>query len=120
MTEALTRAQLDELAADLNALESSLEELLESTESGTKPVKLKDNAGRLTRMAELHDQGILNANRNVIKNRLQQVKRAKQRLSDGIYGYCAECDETILFQRLKAYPDSALCINCQSESESGH
>ncbi|MBD3649189.1 MAG: TraR/DksA family transcriptional regulator [Pseudomonadales bacterium] len=119
MTEPLTSAQLNELAADLDELESSLAELLESTESGTKPVQLKDNAGRLTRMAELHDQGILNANRNVIKNRLQQVKRAKQRVADGAYGYCAECDEPIMFQRLKAYPDSLLCIKCQSEAESG-
>ena len=90
---------------------------MSSTESGAQPVKLKDNQGRLTRMDEMHNQSILLANRNVTKNRLKSTKIAKQRLEDGSYGYCDECGETIAFNRLQAYPDAAMCIECQSDAE---
>ena len=112
------KLQLEELLADLVKLESSIQELLENTESGTKPVKLKDNIGRLSRMDEMHNQSILVANRNVLKNRLKQIALARLRIEDGTYGICTECDEVIAFPRLKAYPEAAMCIGCKSETES--
>jgi DnaK suppressor protein len=115
----LSDDQLASLTQDLADLEVSLQELLDSTEGGTKPVKLKDNIGRLSRMDEMHNQSILVANRNVCKNRLKEVKRAKQRMLDEIYGYCTECDEAVAFPRLKAYPEAPMCIECQSLVESG-
>lgn len=118
MTSTLAGPQLKELQADLLALEVSLQELLDKTEAGTKPVKLKDNIGRLSRMDEMHNQSILVANRNVIRNRLKEVVRAKQRFVDELYGYCIECDEIIAFPRLKAYPEAPMCIGCQSKHES--
>ncbi|MEX0942104.1 MAG: TraR/DksA family transcriptional regulator [Pseudomonadales bacterium] len=117
MTTTLSEAQLAELESDLMALRNSLESLLESTEAGSKPVKLKDNAGRLTRMDEMHNQSILLANRNVTKNRLAQVKAAVTRINNGTYGYCLSCDEPIALPRLKAYPEAALCIACKSRRE---
>lgn len=118
MTE-LNEAQRTLLGELLRELEQSLEAVLNSTESGTRPVKLKDNVGRLSRMDEMHNQSILKANRNVIANRLKRVKVALKRLEEGAYGRCDECDEPIALERLKAYPDATLCINCQSERESG-
>jgi len=117
VTEELTPAQQDELAAALEELRQELQSLLESTESGTAPVKLKDNQGRLSRMDELHNQSILVANSNVAKNRLKSVLQAKSRIEDGSYGYCLDCDEPIAIARLRAYPDAAKCIECQSDSE---
>ena len=119
MTGALEEAQLEELKADLSDLEVSMQTLLDNTEDGTKPVKLKDNIGRLSRLDEMHNQSILVANRNVIKNRLVEVKRAKQRIKDDTYGYCTECDDAVAFPRLKAYPEAPMCLDCQKESESG-
>lgn len=114
MTEALTQAELE---AALSDLQQELKALLEATESGTAPVKLKDNQGRLSRMDELHNQSILVANRNVAKNRLKSVLQAKSRIEDGSYGYCLDCDEPIAVARLRAYPDAHMCIECQSDSE---
>lgn len=120
MTGTLEEAQLDALKVDLSDLEVSMQTLLDNTEDGTKPVKLKDNIGRLSRMDEMHNQSILVANRNVIKNRLVEVKRARQRMKDDTYGYCIECDEGVAFPRLKAYPEAPMCLDCQSKSESGN
>lgn len=117
MIDELTNSQRTELESDLRQLKTDLESLLEMTESGTRPVKLKDNAGRLTRMAELHDQSILMANRNVVKNRLKQVSVALQRIEKDVYGDCSACGELISFPRLKAYPDATMCLACKSATE---
>jgi DnaK suppressor protein len=118
MTVGHSQPQLDELKADLSDLERSIQELLDKTENGTKPVKLKDNIGRLSRMDEMHNQSILVANRNVLKNRLRQIALARLRIDDDTYGTCTGCDENIAFPRLKAYPEAAMCIRCKSETES--
>ena len=113
----LTTLQRTELEADLVQLKLDLVELLNVTEANAQPVKLKDNAGRLSRMDEMHNQSILLANRNVTKNRLRQVLVAQARIGKQQYGYCSSCDENVAFNRLKAYPEAALCLQCQSEVE---
>jgi DnaK suppressor protein len=113
----LTPAQLSQLVDLLNELEHSIGSLLQDTEVGMQPVKLKDNHGRLSRMDEMHNQSILKANRNVLANRLKRVKIARNRLDSGDYGDCGECHEPISFNRLQAYPDANLCFDCQSARE---
>lgn len=117
MSETLTAAQKTELAADLHALKASLEALLAATADGEKPVQLKDNKGRLTRMDEMHNQSILKANRNVTRNRLQQVLAALRRIEGDGYGECIECGDFIAFARLKAYPEASLCLDCKRAKE---
>ena len=48
---------------------------------------------------------------------LRQIDEAIQRLADGTYGICSECDETISEARLKALPFATLCRDCQSQRE---
>lgn len=117
MSEALTKQQLQILGRDLVILQASLEQLLIDTEVATKPVNLKDNQGRLSRMDEMHNQSILLANRNVTKNRLRSVIAARQRFELGQYGECSECGEDVSFSRLKAYPEAEMCILCQQQQE---
>lgn len=117
MSDELNSKQQEMLSNALTELQNELESLLASTEAGTAPVKLKDNQGRLSRMDELHNQSILLANRNVAKNRLKSVIQAKNRMKEGSYGYCLDCDELISMPRLKAYPDAGKCIECQSDAE---
>ncbi|MDA0791111.1 MAG: TraR/DksA family transcriptional regulator [Proteobacteria bacterium] len=117
MTLALTQTEVAELLDDLHALRDSLEGLLVATEAGEAPIQLKDNKGRLTRMDDMHNQSILKANRNLTKNRLQQVIRALNRVEADHYGLCSVCDEPIGFPRLKAYPEASMCIACKSAGE---
>ncbi len=108
-----------ELDADLAQLKARLTALLTDTELQAKPVKLKDNASRLSRMDEMHNQSILCANRNLTSNRLTLIDRAKDRLDQRTCGRCSICDEAITFLRLKAYPEASKCPTCQSDSEQG-
>lgn len=113
----MNETELAQCRSALTDLKASLVEVLERTSDGTRPVKLKDNQGRLSRMDELHNQSILKANRTVLENRLRTVRQAEARLVDDSYGYCLECGEPVGLQRLLAYPDAALCIACQSDAE---
>ena len=113
----LTNDQRTILKTSLERLEEELKALLWTTEAGTKPVMLKDNQGRLSRMDELHNQSILVANRTVTSNRLKAVLQEKQRLELGGYGFCTSCEEPIAFKRLEAYPEASMCIECQSDNE---
>ena len=43
---------------------------------------------------------------------LARTERALAKLDEGTYGTCDECGEAIPPARLKAMPDSALCVAC--------
>lgn len=47
----------------------------------------------------------------------QQIKAALQRIEDGSFGYCVQCDEEIAEKRLELLPHTPLCTNCMSSSE---
>jgi len=49
---------------------------------------------------------------------LKKIDQAIQRLEEGTYGHCQECDAEITAPRLRALPFAALCRDCQEEAES--
>ncbi len=48
---------------------------------------------------------------------LQQVEDALQRITAGTYGQCERCGDEIDFARLKAVPQTTLCMACQRQAE---
>jgi DnaK suppressor protein len=44
---------------------------------------------------------------------LREVRAALDRIADGSYGTCLECEEDIGIKRLNAMPWATLCIACQ-------
>ena len=117
MTQALDEATRLEMRQELQALAARLSSLLTNTESAAEQVPLKENASRLSRMDEMHNQSILRANRTVTRNRLIEIKKAFGRIEDGSYGTCLECLEAIALPRLKAYPEASLCLACKAAGE---
>jgi RNA polymerase-binding transcription factor DksA len=49
----------------------------------------------------------------------RRITEALQRIADGTYGRCEECDALIPAARLNAIPTATLCIRCQTATESG-
>ena len=49
---------------------------------------------------------------------LDQIEEALQRLEDGEYGVCEDCESRIPKARLDAIPYSTLCVKCASRLES--
>lgn len=48
---------------------------------------------------------------------LEQIENALERIEDGTYGICLECDGKILKARLNAIPYAPFCIKCASKLE---
>jgi RNA polymerase-binding transcription factor DksA len=48
---------------------------------------------------------------------LRRIDEALQRLEDGSYGVCADCEETIAEARMQALPFATLCRDCQERQE---
>ncbi len=49
---------------------------------------------------------------------LEMIEGALERIEDGVYGSCVECDGRITKTRLKAIPHTPFCIKCASKLES--
>lgn len=49
-------------------------------------------------------------------NRLESTECALERLANGEFGVCQQCQRQIDPERLKALPDATLCIECQLEA----
>lgn len=49
--------------------------------------------------------------------KVQLIQDALQRLNDGSYGVCMDCDKKIQEARLEAIPYAQLCVGCKSQRE---
>jgi len=50
------------------------------------------------------------------RGRLRLIQRALERITDGSFGICVDCDAAICLKRLQAVPWSH-CIQCQEQAE---
>jgi len=48
---------------------------------------------------------------------VRELRAALNRIADGSYGTCVDCDESIQPRRLAAVPWAARCLNCQEDTE---
>ncbi|MBK7721691.1 MAG: TraR/DksA C4-type zinc finger protein [Austwickia sp.] len=48
---------------------------------------------------------------------LAQCERALERLANGSYGRCENCDQPIGKLRLQAFPRATLCVTCKQKQE---
>lgn len=51
------------------------------------------------------------------QKRLFGIDEALKRIEDGSYGHCLQCGKPISKKRLKALPETELCIECQKDNE---
>lgn len=51
------------------------------------------------------------------KERMHEINTALDRIEEGDYGICMECEELIPEKRLEAQPTSVLCISCKEKRE---
>jgi DnaK suppressor protein len=49
---------------------------------------------------------------------MRDLRAALNRVADGTYGLCIDCEELIAARRLAAVPWAARCLSCQENTES--
>ncbi len=114
----LNQNQLQEIKSSLEALEKQLEVEIEETKSLSQPVTLdQQSVGRVSRIDAIQQQQMHLSSLRRLEQRLSLVKAAHHRLSSEEFGDCKICEEPIPFERLKARPESAICIACAKKAE---
>lgn len=114
----LTPDELSSLKAALLELKSDIETTMRRSTDAAKPVTLDQQAiGRVSRIDAIQQQKMVEANRHRQKLRLAQVKQALDAMARDEYGECRRCDEFIGIARLRARPESPICLDCQNSLE---
>ncbi|NDY42163.1 RNA polymerase-binding protein DksA [Dissulfurirhabdus thermomarina] len=100
-------------------LEEKLAELL-----GEADKTLEEMTDQDDRFPDPTDRATVESDRNFelrIRDRerklIRKIQKALERIEDGTYGICEECEEEIGFKRLEARPVTTLCIECKSKQE---
>lgn len=57
------------------------------------------------------------ATRELLVDRVNRLVAAIERLEDGEYGVCVECNERIAPARLHVMPEVSTCVRCQDQLE---
>ncbi|MBI1963752.1 MAG: TraR/DksA family transcriptional regulator [Candidatus Rokubacteria bacterium] len=63
------------------------------------------------------DREIGFATRELLVDRVNRLSVALDRLAEGEYGICVECEEPISPARLRAMPEVQTCVRCQDRIE---
>ncbi len=115
--EELTDAQLAELRADAEAALAEIAQLLDNPSDRTATVDLDQPIGRVSRIDALQQQKMAQEQKRRHGLRRSQLIAAIQRHDDGEYGDCRACEEPIGYARLKARPETPLCVECKQSAE---
>lgn len=117
--EDLTRDQRDDLERNLRALRDEVRGALAAARTGGEPVDLGLPIGRISRMDAIQQQQMAQAGAAALERRLLLIDAAFASLAAETYGLCRICGGPVGFRRLKARPETPLCIRCQESAESG-
>lgn len=112
-----TKKEVDELRQRLVDEKVELETQLATIEEATFAGSQSDVSGEVSFDDENADAGTFTFERerdlsieNNVRDLLQKIDRAFQRMTDGTYGICSRCGRPIEKARLKALPYVDLCI----------
>jgi len=109
----MTRTELDRFHTMLTTKQTELVRTLE-----------RRDGIAIVRMADALDELQLAAERELTTRRLeyrsqdlQKVRAALDRVADGSYGTCFDCEDEISQKRLQAVPWATLCLACQEAAD---
>lgn len=109
------------MQTDLKKVREIIESQLKEAASARK---LSDDSIRIQQAADPIDMTQEAAERDLAVQILdresmlvRQLRSAIDRIRDGSYGVCLECEEEIAQKRLKAIPWAELCIHCQERAD---
>jgi len=110
----LSNMTKDEIGNLILRLQEKKKELQWFTPVGLSAEKFPDPIDEAGATTE-RDLGVTQA--NMIQAQLKEVTSALQRIEDGDYGVCVDCDEYIHAKRLSRLPWASRCIECQTKAE---
>ena len=115
MSDDLDLAWFEEALLELQEQVLGITDLVENS---AKTVELDQNRmGRLSRMDALQGQALAQASADRQQQQLTDIEQALDRIEQGEYGRCLECDQGIAPARLRIDLTAAYCISCAQALE---
>lgn len=111
----ITADQMFYFEDKIEALIQQLQAEIGKASADTAAVSPDNAIGRISRMDSILSQEMAKAGVNFKQKRITELAIAKQRLDEGRFGWCAECQGDIDLERLEAAPESILCHACQQK-----
>ena len=78
----------------------------------TAPVSPDRAIGRLSRLDSMQIQEMAKDAQRRREKRIQDLRKALERMDGGFYGACEKCSSWIDYERLKAKPEAVTCGAC--------
>ncbi len=75
------------------------------------------NADSEEQVVELENIEVLDGLDEMSREELADIRAALDKIADGSYGTCTDCNESIPIKRLEALPNAIRCIQCEEKSE---
>jgi DnaK suppressor protein len=111
------RQLLDAREADLRAEVGAIDDEKTDTPSSVTMSHVEDLAER---GEERTREALRHAEQERDIDELRAIAAARQRMADGSYGTCVDCDAEIPLARLQAQLTAARCVPCQERYETSH
>lgn len=103
---------------NLLRLQTELTVLVADSKESAAVVELdQSKVGRLSRMDAMQGQAMAQASVQRQQAMLRDIAAALQRIDDGVYGLCLDCDEPVAVKRLEFDPTASRCVDCESKRE---
>ncbi len=103
--------------AILNGMREELLDGAEKTVNGMSGAEKENFPDPTDRAALETDRNFLLRVKDRERKLISKVDEALERLSDGSYGVCELCGESISTKRLEVRPVTTCCIECKTEEE---
>jgi DnaK suppressor protein len=113
-----TNGQMPKYATYKKMLERKAEEIRQgmSAQKAAQVVARLDVPSDEGDLSQQHHEEWIFLNRNTIDIKLlREISDALQRIDQGTYGVCLECEEPISVKRLEAVPWARYCVSCQEQ-----
>ncbi len=108
----MTPEQKAELKITIEQRIVDIEVNIKSLEETSKPVAPDNALGRLTRMDAMQIQKMQEANLQTARSNIVKLQEGLSKINEDSFGQCHYCKGMIGFERLKALPESNMCIEC--------
>lgn len=107
-----TRKRLEERLRDLTGkVREGKQELRESSSEKMRGLSSEGDVAEIS--ASTGVESILMSRAQTALN----IKTALDRIAQGVYGICIECEEPIAVKRLDKIPEASRCVECQARIE---
>lgn len=85
---------------------------MESTKGDREAISPDKSIGRLSRLDSMQMQQMAVGMNNRMREELEQLKAALQRIDRGRFGTCDLCRKDIPTERLEFQLDATICVDC--------